>query len=176
MKRKILVTGFEPFGGDEVNPSGDIAKSLDGFEVAGHRVVSAIMPVEWGTVQSRLESLIDEVEPAVVLSLGLSAGRAEISVEKVAVNYTSKSKDNAGVIPVERSIIQGRRTAILPPSRQKMRSGHREGWDSRSPFAFGGRVPLQLRLLLRVSFVQAEGRSAEGRFHPYTCHARDGGG
>jgi pyroglutamyl-peptidase len=107
VKRKILVTGFEPFGGDEVNPSGDIAKSLDGFEVAGHRVVSAIMPVEWGTVQSRLESLIDEVEPAVVLSLGLSAGRAEISVEKVAVNYTSKSKDNAGVIPVGRPIIQG---------------------------------------------------------------------
>jgi pyroglutamyl-peptidase len=66
VKRKILVTGFEPFGGDEVNPSGDIAKSLDGFEVAGHRVVSAIMPVEWGTVQSRVVSRLFEVLTAVV--------------------------------------------------------------------------------------------------------------
>jgi pyroglutamyl-peptidase len=107
VKGRILVTGFEPFGGHDVNPSGDVLSMLDGAEISGYKVVTALLPVEWGTVKSRLEALIDEVQPAVILSLGLSAGRAEISVEKVAINYTSESKDNAGVIPVEREIIAG---------------------------------------------------------------------
>lgn len=106
MKGKILVTGFEPFGGDDVNPSGDIAKSLDGHEVCGFRIVSALLPVEWGTARTRLSSLMNEMKPAAVLSLGLAGGRSEISIEKVAVNYTSKAKDNAGAVPVERRIME----------------------------------------------------------------------
>ena len=80
---------------------------LDGAEISGYSIVTALLPVEWGTVKSRLEALIDEVQPVVILSLGLAAGRSEVSVEKVAINYTSESKDNAGVIPVERMIIPG---------------------------------------------------------------------
>ena len=107
MKGRILVTGFEPFGGDDVNSSGDVLSMLDGAEISGYSIVTALLPVEWGTVKSRLEALIDEVQPVVILSLGLAAGRSEVSVEKVAINYTSESKDNAGVIPVERMIIPG---------------------------------------------------------------------
>lgn len=107
MKGKLLLTGFEPFGQDKVNPSGDVARSLDGADIEGYQVVSRILPVEWGTAKERIESYIDEVSPKVVLSLGLAAGRAEISVEKVAVNYTSKTKDNAGVIPMDRAIVEG---------------------------------------------------------------------
>ena len=107
MKGKLLLTGFEPFGGDDVNPSMEVAKSLDGLEVNGYQVVVRVLPVEWGTVKDRLEALMDEVHPSVVVSLGLAAGRAEISIEKVAINYTSKSKDNAGVIPADRSVVPG---------------------------------------------------------------------
>lgn len=107
MKGKLLVTGFEPFGGDEVNPSMEIAKSLDGMEINGYQVVARVLPVEWGTVRQRVEALMDEIQPAVVLSLGLAAGRTEISVEKVAVNYTSKSKDNAGVLPSDQAVVPG---------------------------------------------------------------------
>jgi pyroglutamyl-peptidase len=105
VKGKLLLTGFEPFGGDAVNPSMEVAKSLDGLEVNGYQVVVRVLPVEWGTVKDRLETLMDEIQPAVVISLGLAAGRSEISIEKVAVNYTSKSKDNAGVIPVDRPVV-----------------------------------------------------------------------
>lgn len=107
MKGKILVTGFEPFGGDDVNPSGDVLRMLEGTGIDGYQVVTSLLPVEWGTVKSRLEALFDEVRPSVVLSLGLAAGRAEISVEKVAINYTSQSKDNAGVVAVETEIVPG---------------------------------------------------------------------
>ncbi|HHY44704.1 MAG TPA: pyroglutamyl-peptidase I [Firmicutes bacterium] len=107
MKGRILVTGFEPFGGDDVNPSGDVLSTLEGTEISGYKVVTALLPVEWGTVRDRMEALIRELEPAVILSLGLAAGRSEISVEKVAINYTSESKDNKGVIPAEREIIPG---------------------------------------------------------------------
>jgi pyroglutamyl-peptidase len=63
MKGKLLVTGFEPFGGDEVNPSMEIAKSLDGMEINGYQVVARVLPVEWGTVRQRVEALMDEIQP-----------------------------------------------------------------------------------------------------------------
>jgi len=107
VKERILVTGFEPFGGDDINPSGDVLAMLDGMDIGGYQVVTALLPVEWGTVKDRIEALIREVQPRVILSLGLAAGRPEISVEKVAINYTSESKDNAGVIPEKRTIIEG---------------------------------------------------------------------
>lgn len=107
LKGKLLLTGFEPFGDDKVNPSGDVARSLDGSEIAGFQVVARVLPVEWGTVKDRLESLIDEIDPAAVLSLGLAGGRPEISVEKVAVNYTSKAKDSAGLVAADRPVVAG---------------------------------------------------------------------
>jgi pyroglutamyl-peptidase len=107
LKGKLLLTGFEPFGEDKVNPSGDVARSLDGSEMAGFQVVARVLPVEWGTVKDRLESLIDEIDPAAVLSLGLAGGRPEISVEKVVVNYTSKAKDSAGLVAADRPVVAG---------------------------------------------------------------------
>jgi len=106
LKGKILLTGFEPFGGEEVNPSGEVAKSLDGSEIGGFTVVSRILPVKWKATGDTLRSFIEEVDPVIVLSLGLAAGRAEISVEKVAINYQAKAKDNEGNIPEVRYIIE----------------------------------------------------------------------
>lgn len=104
MKGTLLLTGFEPFGGDDVNPSGEVAKKLGGLEIAGRTVVSKVLPVEWGTAKRVLEGYIDELDPEVVLSLGLAAGRPEICVEKVAINYTADAKDNAGQVPQDRAI------------------------------------------------------------------------
>ncbi len=104
LKGTLLVTGFEPFGSDDFNPSGEVAKRLDGKEVGECRVQSRILPVEWGTVKKVLTGLVDDLDPVVVLSLGLAGGSPSISVEKVAVNYTAEAKDNAGKIPEERAI------------------------------------------------------------------------
>ena len=139
MKGNLLLTGFEPFGGDEVNPSGKIASSLDGAEVHGYRVVVRILPVEWGTVKNRLESLIDELDPVAVLSLGLAAGRAEVSVEKVAVNYTAAAKDNAGVMPAERPIVPGAADGYFAtiPAEQVVEDICRKGIPARLSFTAG---------------------------------------
>lgn len=106
MEEKLLLTGFEPFGGDKINPSGEVAKSLDGAEIGGYQVVSRVLPVEWGTARDLMERFIDEVDPLIILSVGLSAGRAEISVEKVAINYAGKGKDNRGNVSEQNYIIE----------------------------------------------------------------------
>lgn len=106
LERNILLTGFEPFAGDEMNPSGEAAKALDGKKVSGYNICGVVLPVEWGTTARAIEEAIDKVDPALVLSLGLSSGRPELNVEKVAVNYMSRAKDNREVIP-ETSIICG---------------------------------------------------------------------
>lgn len=105
MSGKLLLTGFEPFGDDALNPSGEVAKSLNGATVDGHRVVSHILPVEWGRAKTAIEALIDEVEPALVLSTGLAASRADLGVEKVAINYCKQVKDNAGKIPGAEAVV-----------------------------------------------------------------------
>jgi pyroglutamyl-peptidase len=107
LRGNILLTGFEPFGGDTVNPSGEAAKALGGARigVAGeYKVVSKILPVEWVVAGKVVASVIDEVEPAIIMSLGLASGRPELNVEKVALNYTSRSKDNKGNISDELNI------------------------------------------------------------------------
>lgn len=98
MRGNILLTGFEPFGNDTVNPSGQVAKGLDGTQVGNCKIVSKILPVEWITTKKVMESVIDEVEPVIIISLGLSSGRPELNVEKVAVNYASKGKDKKGSV------------------------------------------------------------------------------
>jgi pyroglutamyl-peptidase len=102
---KLLLTGFEPFGGETLNPSGEVAKTLDGTLVDGYRVVSHVLPVEWGKARTAIESLIDEVEPILVLSVGLASGRADLGVEKVAINYCRGSRDNAGRIPDTEAVV-----------------------------------------------------------------------
>ena len=99
LERNILLTGFEPFAGDEVNPSGETARALDGKKVSGYNICGVVLPVEWGTTGQAIEKAIDEIDPALVLSLGLSSGRPELNVEKVAVNYMSRAKDNRGILP-----------------------------------------------------------------------------
>ena len=107
---KILVTGFEPFNGGTVNPSEQIVHHLVAPE--GVTLIKAILPVEFRNSTFQLQELFREYQPDVVLSIGQAGGRAEISVERVAINIDSvKSSngskmlsDNAGDIPVDEPI------------------------------------------------------------------------
>lgn len=82
----VLVTGYEPFGDHETNPSERVAERLDGETIAGEPVVGRVLPVVFDRVGDRLRGLIDEHEPAVVVATGLAGGRSAISVERVAIN------------------------------------------------------------------------------------------
>ena len=93
--RKILFTGFEPFGNSSLNPSGEIVKSLKDDDL-----VTAILPVVFGESSTKLKELIDFHKPAVVLCLGQAEGRNEITPERIAINLDdARIADNAGNAP-----------------------------------------------------------------------------
>jgi pyroglutamyl-peptidase len=102
----ILVTGYEPFGDHDRNPSGALARDVDGDRVAGHDVVGRVLPVEFDAVGDELAALVDAHDPAVLLSTGLAAGRAALSVERVGVNVADAvtTPDNADEQPHETPI------------------------------------------------------------------------
>jgi len=83
---KILLTGFEPWADWSHNPSGDVAQVLDGENIGGCPVVSAILPVVHGEDIAIVKPLIETHQPVAVVSLGLHGSAAVIHVERVAVN------------------------------------------------------------------------------------------
>ena len=93
----ILLTGFEPFGGLDTNPSSEVAKALDGRTVAGVVVRSAVLPVDHAAVAPQVARLVDDIEPRAIVHLGLAAGRARLALERVAINVMDfDTPDNAG--------------------------------------------------------------------------------
>lgn len=96
--RKVLLTGFEPFGGAALNPSWEVARGLDGAQIGGGAVVARLLPVVWGRAIAEIAAQITAVAPDLVVCLGES-GRAEICPERVAINVSeSASPDNAGCV------------------------------------------------------------------------------
>jgi pyroglutamyl-peptidase len=107
-KRPVLVTGFEPFGGETVNPSAEIARQLHGAEIAGHRVEGVLLPCVFGESLAELRQHLRRVRPALVVCVGQAGGRAEITPERVAINVDdARIADNAGRQPVDRPVVRG---------------------------------------------------------------------
>ena len=63
----LLLTGFEPYGGRGVNPSGEVVKSLAGAQINGCEVVGRTIPVSLKTIRQRMEALIKDCRPAAVV-------------------------------------------------------------------------------------------------------------
>lgn len=86
---KILVTGFQPFGGRRSNPSEWIARRLRG-------VVPAVLPVTWRGAERRLLALLRRHRPDAVVALGLASSSARLRLEMVALNVDhAEAPDNA---------------------------------------------------------------------------------
>jgi len=96
-KKRILLTGFEPFEGSQVNPTQQIAIALNGSCIGQSEVQSAILPVDRKAgPQTLLERMI-ALEPAAVLCLGEASRRVAISVERIAINWMDyRIPDNQG--------------------------------------------------------------------------------
>jgi pyroglutamyl-peptidase len=97
--KHVLITGFEPFGGEKVNPSGLVARSLEGRLIAGRLVSTRVLPVETRNVRERLERALAEESPEIVICVGQAGGRPALALERVAVNVLDfDGPDNAGVL------------------------------------------------------------------------------
>ncbi len=102
---KILLTGFDPFAGDDVNPSWEAVRllpdRLDDTTIYKERI-----PVVFGAAAVAVEQAVGMYRPDAVICVGLSEGRPKISVEKVAINYRYASiPDNSGAAPQETPVI-----------------------------------------------------------------------
>ncbi|MFO0682320.1 MAG: pyroglutamyl-peptidase I [Sandaracinus sp.] len=103
--RTVLVTGFEPFGGDRVNASELAVRPLDGRVIAGHRVVVRILPCVFGDAAEALRGALRTLRPRLVIACGEAGGRPGITVERVAINVDdARIADNAGGRPIDRPI------------------------------------------------------------------------
>ena len=106
--KKVLLTGFDPFGGEPVNPALMAVNALDGREIAGGLVVARSLPVVGSECIDAMVKHIREVDPAVVIAVGQAGGRVDITPERVAINVNDfRIKDNAGQQPVDEPIIPG---------------------------------------------------------------------
>ncbi len=100
----VLVTGFEPFGGEDVNPSWEICQALPAT-IAHAPVVRLRVPTEFRRAIEVVAEAIDRVEPALVILLGQAGGRPAMSVERVAINVDdARIADNAGAQPIDEAI------------------------------------------------------------------------
>jgi pyroglutamyl-peptidase len=86
MSKKVLLLGFGPFLSYDYNPSGSIAKKLNGKSMKGFRIVGKVLPAKHLEASSLAERYIEDERPAIVLGIGLSASRAAITIERVAIN------------------------------------------------------------------------------------------
>ncbi len=106
--RKVLLTGFEPFGGESINPSGEIARQLHGTVIGGHRIVGALLPCVFGAAFAELKKQVRATKPVLVVCVGQAGGRTEITPERVAINVDdARIADNAGRQPVDRPVVRG---------------------------------------------------------------------
>jgi pyroglutamyl-peptidase len=110
---KLLISGFEPFGDDAINPSQDAVLSLPD-QLNGVTLIKVILPVIRGEAADRLKALMVAHQPDVVLCVGQAGGRSGLTIERVAINVDDyPMPDNAGYQPIDESIAPGGPAAYL---------------------------------------------------------------
>ena len=104
---RILLTGFEPFDGESVNPSWLVARALDGEHIAGHAVHAVQLRCVFGAALQGLDRALRTHRPRLVLALG-QASRLQLSIERVAINVDdARIPDNAGASPIDTAVVPG---------------------------------------------------------------------
>ncbi|QND84265.1 Pyrrolidone-carboxylate peptidase [Chromobacterium vaccinii] len=104
--KTVLLTGFEPFGGETINPSWEAARRLDGETIAGARVHARLLPCAFGSALDALNRELDALRPDIAIAVGQAGGRPDIAVERVAINIDdARFPDNAGRQPIDQLIV-----------------------------------------------------------------------
>ncbi|MBR6708066.1 MAG: pyroglutamyl-peptidase I [Clostridia bacterium] len=105
--KKLLITGFEPFGGETINPSWEAVSRLPSA-IGGYALTRLRIPVVFGEAAARAIAAADEICPDVILCIGQAGGRAAITPELVGINLRHASiPDNGGYQPQDEPIIPG---------------------------------------------------------------------
>jgi pyroglutamyl-peptidase len=107
-RQSVLVTGFEPFGGETVNPSMAAVRALADSPPPGVVLHTAILPVSFRRTGPALRAAVTRYRPDIVIATGQAGGRPDISVERIGINVTALGvADNDGALIVDAAVIEG---------------------------------------------------------------------
>lgn len=111
--KKLLITGFEPFGGEEINPSWEAVSRLPDA-VGGYELTRLCLPVVFGEAARTALTVAREISPDVIICVGQAGGRDAITPELVAINLRHASiPDNSGATPCDLPVIEGGQNAYF---------------------------------------------------------------
>ncbi|MBQ4270026.1 MAG: pyroglutamyl-peptidase I [Clostridia bacterium] len=111
--KTLLITGFEPFGGETINPSWDAVCRLPDT-VGEYSLIKLLIPVTFGEAAQKVIALANDVHPDVVLCIGQAGGRAAITPELVGINLRhAPIPDNGGNQPQDEQIVSGGENAYF---------------------------------------------------------------
>ncbi len=130
MQKKVLLTGFDAFGGQSLNPSWLAVQALHGRKVLGHTVVAAQLPTVFDASLCELDALLRQHQPALVICVGQAGGRKVLSLERVAINVNDAPlADNAGARPVDTPVVRDAPVAYFTglPIKAMLAALHEEG-------------------------------------------------
>ena len=103
---KILLTAFDPFGGEAINPAREVAAALPD-QIGGADIIKLWLPTVFGEAGEKVTKAMDDLRPDAVISLGQAGGRKAVTPERIAINLMdARSPDNAGNQPQEQVIEQ----------------------------------------------------------------------
>lgn len=104
---KILVTGFDPFGGEKINPALETIKRLPDT-ILGAQIIKLEIPTVVGKSLAKIKEAVEKENPDAVLSIGQAGGRSEITVERVGINIDDcRIPDNEGNQPIDEPVVKG---------------------------------------------------------------------
>ncbi len=103
--RKLLMTGFDAFGGESVNPASRAVERLEGKTIGDIEIITREIPTVFGDAAEATQKAIEEVEPDIVINVGQAGGIHGIRMERLAVNIDdARIKDNKGNQPEDEKI------------------------------------------------------------------------
>lgn len=107
MEKKVLMTGFDAFEGERVNPALETVKILNGYQEKGVHIVAVEIPTVFRASIKKLEEAIKEENPDVVICVGQAGGQTHITPERVAINVDdARIPDNEGNQPIDEAIVK----------------------------------------------------------------------
>ena len=106
--KKLLITGFQPFDGESVNPALEVAKGLQGKTINGYEVIAREIPVVRFEALKAVQAAIEELQPNAVITIGQAGGRPDITVERVGINIDDfRIPDTKGNQPIDEPVVTG---------------------------------------------------------------------
>ncbi|HQT84753.1 MAG: pyroglutamyl-peptidase I [Acidiphilium sp. 37-64-53] len=130
---RILITGFEPFDGDTINPSALLVDSLATTPPPGATLIPLILPCAFAPLHHTLQTALETHQPAITISFGLAGNRQGISLERVALNIIdARIPDNEGNAPIDEPVLPNAPAAYFAtlPIKAAMAALHAAGIDA----------------------------------------------